>query len=137
MDSLASLPARRAPRAHERDVEDWRLHPSVVQSLAEELLGRSRFDVDLFATADNSHCELYYSKDDSAFDHFWLNKAYYANPPFEPPELVCAAFAKAVHNWERRPMHTSFTFILPKWTTAPCMVAHSLRELSSFCQSQH
>ena len=119
MDSLASLPARRAPRAHERDVEDWRLHPSVVQSLAEELLGRSRFDVDLFATADNSHCELYYSKDDSAFDHFWLNKAYYANPPFEPPELVCAAFAKAVHNWERRPMHTSFTFILPKWTTAP------------------
>ena len=114
----------------ERDVEDWRLHPEVVRSLALELVGRDSFDVDLFATADNAHCTVYYTKDNSAFDHLWLNSAFYGNPPFEDPELICAAFAKAVHGWERRPMHTSFTFVLPRWTTTswwPSCCVHSAR----------
>ena len=100
-----------------RDTEDHRLHPVEVQSI-QEMLG-VEFEVDLFASHENAHCTVHYTKLDSAFEHQWLNKAFYANPPFESPELIVSAFSKAVAHWEMRPKHTSFTFILPRWTTAP------------------
>ena len=110
-------PEPHQPRARQaRDTEDWRLHPHIVDQLREEL---DDFQVDLFSTNVNKHCIEHYTKENDAFDHMWVNKAFYANPPFESPELICRAFAKAVAHWDARPMFTSFTFVLPKWTNAP------------------
>ena len=76
-------PEPHQPRARRaRDTEDWRLHPHIVDQLREEL---DDFQVDLFSTNVNKHCIEHYTKENDAFDHMWVNKAFYANPPLESP----------------------------------------------------
>ena len=48
--------------ATKRDAEDWQLQPSIVRKLAVELVDRDSFDVDLFATEHNSHCNVFFTK---------------------------------------------------------------------------
>lgn len=64
---------------------EWRLHPSVV-SLIWESFGRAR--VDLFASAETTHCPLWFSLGDSssplgldALAHDWPRVLLYAFPP--------------------------------------------------------
>ncbi len=58
--------------------EEWMLHPQVVQKIW-KIFGKA--EVDLFASKDNSHCPIYYSKDRDALAHDWPNLLLYAFPP--------------------------------------------------------
>ncbi|KAI2659229.1 Gag-pol polyprotein [Labeo rohita] len=57
---------------------EWTLHPQAVQKIW-EVFGKA--EVDLFASEDNSHCPMYYSKDRDALAHNWPNLLLYAFPP--------------------------------------------------------
>ncbi|KAI2653724.1 hypothetical protein H4Q32_014052 [Labeo rohita] len=57
---------------------EWMLHPRTVQKIW-EIFGKA--EVDLFASEDNFHCPMYYSKDRDALAHDWLNLLLYAFPP--------------------------------------------------------
>ncbi|KAL0176731.1 hypothetical protein M9458_029061, partial [Cirrhinus mrigala] len=57
---------------------EWTLHPQTVQKIW-EVFGKA--EVDLFASEDNSHCPIYYSKDRDALAHDWPNFLLYAFPP--------------------------------------------------------
>ncbi len=57
--------------------EEWMLHPQVVQKIW-KIFGKA--EVDLFASKDNSHCPIYYSKDRDALAHDWPNLLLYAFP---------------------------------------------------------
>ncbi len=61
--------------------EEWMLHPQVVQKIW-KIFGKA--EVDLFASKDNSHCPIYYSKDRDALAHNWPNLLLYAFPPDRP-----------------------------------------------------
>ncbi len=58
--------------------EEWMLHPQVVQKIW-KIFGKA--EVYLFASKDNSHCPIYYSKDRDALAHDWPNLLLYAFPP--------------------------------------------------------
>ncbi|KAL0157079.1 hypothetical protein M9458_048325, partial [Cirrhinus mrigala] len=57
---------------------EWMLHPQMVQKIW-EVFGKA--EVNLFASEDNSHCPMYYSKDRDALAHDWPNLLLYAFPP--------------------------------------------------------
>ncbi|KAL0183525.1 hypothetical protein M9458_019221, partial [Cirrhinus mrigala] len=57
---------------------EWTLHPQTVQKIW-EVFGKA--EVDLFASEDNSHCPICYSKDRDALAHDWPNLLLYAFPP--------------------------------------------------------
>ncbi len=46
--------------------EEWTLHPLSVQNIW-EVFGRAR--VDLFASEDNSHCPIFFTKSTDALAH--------------------------------------------------------------------
>ncbi len=58
--------------------EEWMLHPHMVQRIWENF-GKAEFD--LFASEDNSHCPIYYSKYRDALVPNWPNLLLYAFPP--------------------------------------------------------
>ncbi|KAI2662214.1 ORF V: Enzymatic polyprotein [Labeo rohita] len=57
---------------------EWTLHLQTVQKIW-EVFGKA--EVDLFASKDNSHCPIYFSKDRDALAHNWPNLLLYAFPP--------------------------------------------------------
>ncbi len=56
---------------------EWTLHPLVVQKIW-EVFGRAR--VDLFASEENSHCPIFFTKSTDALAHEWLSLPLYAFP---------------------------------------------------------
>ncbi len=58
--------------------EEWTLHPLTVQRIW-EVSGRAR--VDLFASEDNSHCPIYFTKSTDALAQEWPSLLLYAFPP--------------------------------------------------------
>ncbi len=58
--------------------EEWTLHPLAVQKIW-EIFGRAR--VDLFASEDNSHCPIYFTRSMDALAHEWPSLLLYAFPP--------------------------------------------------------
>ncbi|KAL0172543.1 hypothetical protein M9458_032854, partial [Cirrhinus mrigala] len=57
---------------------EWMLHPQTVQKIW-EVFGKA--EVDLFASKDNSHCPIYFSKERDALAHDWPNLLLYAFSP--------------------------------------------------------
>ncbi len=57
---------------------EWMLHPLSVQKIC-EVFGRAR--VDLFASVDNSHCPIFFTKSTYALAHEWPSLPLYAFPP--------------------------------------------------------
>ncbi|XP_016333453.1 uncharacterized protein LOC107681650 [Sinocyclocheilus anshuiensis] len=57
---------------------EWMLHPQTVQRIW-EIFGKA--EVDLFASEDNSHCPIYFSKERDALAHDWPSLLLYAFPP--------------------------------------------------------
>ncbi len=55
--------------------EEWTLHPLAVQRIW-EVFGRAR--VDLFASEDNSHCPIFFTKSMDALAHEWPSLPLYA-----------------------------------------------------------
>ena len=58
--------------------EEWSLHPQTVLLLW-EVFGKA--EVDLFASEDNCHCPMFFSKNRDALAHNWPNLPLYAFPP--------------------------------------------------------
>ncbi len=58
--------------------EEWTLHPLAVQRIW-KVFGRAR--VDLFASKDNSHCPIFFTKSTDALAHEWPSLPLYAFPP--------------------------------------------------------
>ncbi len=58
---------------------EWTLHPLCVQKIW-EVCGRAR--VHLFASEDNSHCPIFFTKSTDALAHEWPSLLLYAFPPF-------------------------------------------------------
>ncbi len=58
--------------------EESTLHPLVVQKIW-EVFGRAR--VDLFASEDNSHCPIFFTKSTDTLSHEWPSLLLYAFPP--------------------------------------------------------
>ncbi len=58
--------------------EEWTLHPLAVQKIW-EVFGRAR--VDLFASEDNSHCPIFFTKTTDALGHEWPSLRLYAYLP--------------------------------------------------------
>ena len=57
---------------------EWSLHPQAVQLLWQRF---GRAEVDLFASPENAHCPVFFSKNDSALSHMWPHCPLYAFPP--------------------------------------------------------
>ncbi len=57
--------------------EEWTLHPLAVQRIW-EVFGRAR--VDLFASEDNSHCPIFFTKSTDTLAHEWPSLLLYAFP---------------------------------------------------------
>ncbi len=57
--------------------EEWMLHLLAVQKIW-EVFGRAR--VDLFASEDNSHCPIFFTKSTDALAHEWPSLPLYASP---------------------------------------------------------
>ena len=75
------------------------------------------FDVDLFATAHNAKCNVFYSKVEytgtSGIDAFritWKNNKFWIVPP---PNLARRAINKIVKD------ETNCTLVIPQWFSAP------------------
>ncbi len=58
--------------------EEWILHPLMVQRIW-EIFDRVR--VDLFASKDNSHCPIFFTRSTDALAHEWSSLPFYAFPP--------------------------------------------------------
>jgi hypothetical protein len=58
--------------------EEWTIHPLAVQRIW-EVFGRAQ--VDLFASEDNSHCPIYFTKSTDALAQEWPSLPLYAFPP--------------------------------------------------------
>ena len=74
--------------------------------------------VDLFASAQNTLCSDFYTKENSAFDHRWCHASHWANPPYTH-DIILAFFKKAEACWRASPDTTSFVCLLPSWLGAP------------------
>ena len=74
-NSAADLLSRGGPLPGE-----WRLHPEVVREIW-EVLGEA--EVDLFASAETSHCSAWFSAETDALAQQWpVGRLLYAFPPF-------------------------------------------------------
>ena len=80
-------------------------------------LVQEEFSVELFANEGNNHLPRYYSPNNDAFSHTWTNESFYANPPYDDA-IIKALSTKAYKDWQRAPETTSFTLVLPDWTSA-------------------
>ncbi len=100
--------------------EEWMLHPQVVQKIW-KIFGKA--EVDLFASKDNSHCPIYYSKDRDALAHDWPNLLLYAFPPIALLPQVVRRVREQGHKvllvaplWRNQPWLSELTQLL---TAAP------------------
>ncbi|CAM4657101.1 unnamed protein product [Leuciscus chuanchicus] len=57
---------------------EWSLHPQIAQLLW-DIFGRA--DVDLFASTENAHCPVFFTKQRDALAHDWPSRPLYAFPP--------------------------------------------------------
>ncbi len=64
---------------------EWRLHPLTVNRIW-SVFGRA--EVDLFTSAENTHCPLFYSLEVDALAHSWPKVHKYAFPPMKLLPLV-------------------------------------------------
>ncbi len=74
--------------------EEWMLHPLTVERIW-EVFGRAR--VDLFASEDNSHCPIFFTKSTDALAHEWPSLPLYAFPP--------VALLPQLLRWVRKQLH--------------------------------
>ncbi len=58
--------------------EEWMLHPLTVQRIW-EIFGKAQ--IDLFASKDNSHCPIFFTRSTDALAHEWPSLLLYAFPP--------------------------------------------------------
>ncbi|KAI2664372.1 hypothetical protein H4Q32_002562 [Labeo rohita] len=68
-----------------KDSGEWTLHPRTVKKIW-EIFGKA--EVILFASEDNSHCPIYYSKDRDALAHNWPNLLYAFPPTSLIPQVI-------------------------------------------------
>ncbi len=87
--------------------EEWTLHPLAVKRTW-EVFGRAR--VDLFASEDNSHCPIYFTRSTDALAHEWPSLPLYAFPPI--------ALLPQVHRRVREQQHR-LLLIAPLWRNQP------------------
>ncbi len=100
--------------------EEWMLHPHVVQKIW-KIFGKA--EVDLFASKDNSHCPIYYSKDRDALAHDWPNLSFMHSPPIALLPQVVRRVREQGHKvllvaplWRNQPWLSELTQLL---TAAP------------------
>ncbi|KAI2664125.1 ORF V: Enzymatic polyprotein [Labeo rohita] len=86
---------------------EWTLHPQTVQKIW-EVFGKA--EVDLFASKDNSHCPIYFSKDRDALAHDWPNLLLYA---FPLTSLIPQVLKRV------REQHHKLLLVAPLWRTQP------------------
>ncbi|KAI2647798.1 hypothetical protein H4Q32_031262 [Labeo rohita] len=86
---------------------EWTLHPQTVQKIW-EVFGKA--EVDLFASKDNSHCPIYFSKDRDALAHDWPNLLLYA---FPPTSLIPQVLKRV------REQRHKLLLVAPLWRTQP------------------
>ncbi|KAL0176639.1 hypothetical protein M9458_028969, partial [Cirrhinus mrigala] len=82
---------------------EWTLHPQTVQKVW-EVFGKA------FASKDNSHCPIYFSKDRDALAHDWPNLLLYA---FPPTSLIPQVLKRV------REQHHKLLLVAPLWRTQP------------------
>lgn len=82
LNGVADMLSRGGPQ-----VREWRLHPRIVAQIWDRF---GRAEVDLFASAENSHCLLFFSITDKsaqlgvdALSHVWPRTLLYAFPPVD------------------------------------------------------
>ena len=105
------------------DNTDRMLDPDIVAELAMELLGKEKFDVDMYATQENAQCDIYYTEDNSHKQSL-VDKDFWSNPPYVE-SVIEAMLQRMVDCHKRRPATTSFTVCLPQWDTASWWVTHN------------
>ncbi|KAI2652720.1 ORF V: Enzymatic polyprotein [Labeo rohita] len=86
---------------------EWMLHPQTVQKIW-EVFGKA--EVDLFASKDNSHCPIYFSKERDALAHDWPNLLLYA---FPPTSLIPQILKRV------REQRHKLLLVAPLWRTQP------------------
>ena len=76
-----------------------------------------------FSSAQNPFLPRFYSKENSAFKHFWHSKNVWANPPWELLDLIMDEVKQTAQHWPL--LHPcglttlgskNFTIWLPPWT---------------------
>ncbi|KAI2654623.1 Transposon Ty3-G Gag-Pol polyprotein [Labeo rohita] len=86
---------------------EWMLHPQTVQKIW-EVFGKA--EVDLFASKDNSHCPIYFSKERDALAQDWPNLLLYA---FPPTSLIPQILKRV------REQRHKLLLVAPLWRTQP------------------
>ncbi|XP_062409095.1 uncharacterized protein LOC134100063 [Sardina pilchardus] len=94
--------------------QEWRVHPSVIEHIWARF---GRAEIDLFASKENTHCELFFSILDwdaplgtDALAHTWPNVLLYAFPPVH---LVPNVLARV------RDGGLTLILVAPWWTNRP------------------
>ncbi len=87
--------------------EEWTLHPLMVQRIW-EVFGKAR--VDLFASEDNSHCQIFFTKSTDALAHEWPSLPLYA---FLPVALLPQVLRRV------REQRHKLILIAPLWRNQP------------------
>ena len=82
---------------------EWSLHTLTVQKLW-RIFGRA--EVDLFASEENTHCPIFFSKSDDALAQTWPSRALYAFPPVSLLPQVLQRIRETSH---------SVLLIAPRW----------------------
>ena len=123
-EANGSSNAKRPPNAPKEDKGDWMLKKSVYNGLASQFgNGTGHFDCDLFSDGrgtenGNQQETVAYSPDNSAFNHLWTGKSYWANPPFIA-RVIQDYLIKANEDFLINPEQTSHCCVLPYIPTAP------------------
>ncbi len=87
--------------------EEWMLHPLTVERIW-EVFGRAR--VDLFASEDNSHCPIFFTKSTDVLAHEWPSLPLYAFLP--------VALLPQLLRWVRKQLH-KLILIAHLWRNQP------------------
>ena len=102
-NTAADLLSRGGPQAGE-----WRLHPEVVRKLWEAY---GEAEVDLFASAETSHCSTWFSEETDALAQRWpVGRLLYAFPPFGLLPALIRRIELGNHK---------VVVVAPRWTGRP------------------
>ncbi|XP_051946656.1 uncharacterized protein LOC127618313 [Xyrauchen texanus] len=104
-DARARPPERRPRQTVQRQYSprEWSLHAQTVQTLW-RIFGRA--EIDLFASEENSHCPIFFSKSEDALAQDWPNRPLYAFPPVSLLPQVMQRIRETRH---------SVLLIAPRW----------------------